>query len=44
VIDNVKGRVMDHTNLKVSPDGKTLTLPVYGSGQAKAQTVVYNKM
>jgi len=44
VTDKVKGEVMDHTKFEVSPDGKTLTLTVHGTGQANAQTVVYNKM
>jgi len=44
VTDKVKGEVMDHTRFEVSPDGKTLTLTVQGTGQANAQTVVYNKM
>ena len=35
---------MDTRNLKVSADGKTLTLTVHGTGQANAQSVVYNKM
>jgi len=44
VTDKVKGEVMDHTKFEVSPDGKTLTLTVHGTGQANAQTVVYNRM
>jgi len=44
ITDKVKGEVMDHTKFEVSPDGKTLTLTVHGTGQAKIQTVVYNKM
>ena len=44
VTDKVKGEVMDHTKFEVSPDGKTLTLTVHGTGQANAQIVVYDKM
>ena len=44
VTDKVKDKVMDHTTYEVSPDGKTLTLTVRETGQAKAQTVVYDKM
>ena len=44
VTDKVKGEVMDHTKFEVSPDGKTLTLTVHGTGQANAQTVVYDKV
>ena len=44
VSDKVKGEVMDHTKFEVSPDGKTLTLTIHGTGQANAQAVVYNKM
>lgn len=44
IIDKVKGQVIDHTTYEVSPDGKTLTLTVRGTGQLKAQTVVYDKM
>jgi len=44
LIDKVKGEVMDHTKFEVSPDGKTLTITVHSSGQAKAQTIVYEKI
>jgi hypothetical protein len=43
VTDKVKGEIMDHTRFEVSPDGKTLTLTVHGTGQPNAQTFVYNK-
>ena len=44
VTDKVKGEAMDHTKFEVSPDGKTLTLTVHGTGQPNALTVVYDKM
>ena len=44
VTDKVKGQVTDHTKYEVSPDGRTLTLTIHGSGQPKAQTIVYDKM
>ena len=44
VTDKVKGEVMDHTKYEVSQDGKTLTLTVQGTGQKKAQTLVYDKI
>jgi hypothetical protein len=44
VTDKVKGEVMDHTEYKVSPDGKRLTLTIHETGQPKALTVVYDKM
>jgi hypothetical protein len=44
VTDKVKGQVMDHTKYEVSPDGKTLTLTIRETGQAKALTIVYDKM
>lgn len=44
VTDKVKGEVMDHTEYKVSPDGKTLTLTIHETGQPKALTIVYDKM
>jgi hypothetical protein len=42
--DKIKGEVMDQTTFAVSPDGKTLTITVHNTGQAKAQTIVYDKM
>ena len=44
VTDKVKGQVMDHTKYDVSADGKTLTLTIRETGQAKALTIVYDKM
>jgi hypothetical protein len=44
VTDKVKGEVMDHTKFEVAPDGKTLTLTIHDTGQAKPLTVVYDKM
>lgn len=44
VTDKVKGEVMDHTEYKVSPDGKTLTLTIHETGQPTALTIVYDKM
>ena len=44
VTDKVKGQVMDHTKLEVSPDGKTLTLTIKETGQPKALSIVYDKM
>jgi hypothetical protein len=44
VTDKVNGKIMDHTKYEVSPDGKTLTLTVHGTGQPKAITMVYDKM
>jgi hypothetical protein len=42
--NKVKGQVMDHTKFEVSPDGKTLTLTVRETGQAKPLTIVYDKI
>lgn len=42
--DKVKGKVMDHSNAQVSPDGNTLTLTVHETGQPNPQTYVYDKM
>jgi hypothetical protein len=44
VTDKVKGELIDHTKYEVSQDGKTLTLTVQGTGQQKAQTIVYDKL
>lgn len=44
VTDKVTGEVMDHTEYKVSPDGKRLTLTIRETGQPKALTIVYDKM
>jgi hypothetical protein len=44
VTDKVKGEVMDHTKFELSPDGKTLTLTIHNTGQAKPLTLVYDKM
>ncbi len=43
VTDKVQGEVMDTTQFKVSPDGKTLTLAVHEKGQSKALTFVYDR-
>jgi hypothetical protein len=43
VTDKVKGKVIDTTQFKVSPDGKTLTLTVQEKGQSKPLTFVYDK-
>jgi len=44
VTDKVKGQVMDHTRYELSPDGKTLTLTIHETGQAKPLTIVYDKI
>jgi hypothetical protein len=44
VTDKVKGQVMDQTKYEVSPDGKTLTLTIHETGQAKPLTIVYEKI
>lgn len=43
VTDKVKGQVMDTTQFKVSPDGKSLTLTVHEKGQSKPLTIVYDR-
>jgi len=44
VTDKVKGQVMDHTRYELSPDGKTLTLAIHETGQAKPLTIVYDQI
>lgn len=44
IADKVKGKEMDRTHWELSSDGKTLTITVRGTGQPKAQTMVYDKM
>ena len=43
VTDKVKGKVIDTTRFRVSPDGKTITLTVHEKGQSKPLTIVYDK-
>jgi hypothetical protein len=42
--DKIKGKVIDHANFEVTPDGKTLTVTVHETGQPNAATYVYEKM
>jgi hypothetical protein len=44
VTDKIQGQVMDHTRYALSPDGKTLTLTIHETGQAKPLTIVYDKI
>ncbi|MBV8072580.1 MAG: hypothetical protein JO270_21940 [Acidobacteriaceae bacterium] len=44
ITDKVKGREMDKTMFKVSPDGKTLTLTVHNAGEKNPQTIVYDRI
>jgi hypothetical protein len=39
----IKDKVTDHTTFTVSTDGKTMTLTIHETGQAKALTAVYDK-
>jgi hypothetical protein len=41
--DKIKGKVMDTQDMKVSDDGKTLTVTVHFPGEEKTQTYVYEK-
>ncbi len=41
--DKVQGQVMDTSQLKVSADGKTLTLTFHEKGQSKPQVYVYER-
>ena len=40
----IKGKVVEHDKIEVSPDGKTLTLTVHETGQPNPLTIVYDKM
>lgn len=42
--DKIKGKVMDHERLEVSPDGKTLTMTIHETGQPNPLTLVYDKI
>jgi hypothetical protein len=42
--DKIKGKVMDHEKLEVSPDTKTLTMTIHETGQPNPLTIVYDKM
>ncbi|MGH9439723.1 MAG: hypothetical protein ACRD22_18015 [Terriglobia bacterium] len=42
--DELKGKVTDTQNLKVSPDGKTLTLTISRKGEATPEIIVFEKM
>ena len=44
ITDKVKGQVLDTTEFKVSPDGKTLTLTVHEQGQSKPLVFIYEKI
>lgn len=44
IADKMKDKVLGHTRYELSADGKTLTLISRATGQAKAQTIVYDKM
>jgi len=44
VTDKVKGEVVDHTKYHISPDGKTLTMTIHDTGQARSISIVYEKM
>ena len=41
--DKIKGKVMDTSTIKVSEDGKTLTVTVHFPGEQKPMTMVYDK-
>jgi hypothetical protein len=42
--DKIQGKVMDHTEFEVTPDGKTMTLTIHETGQPNPLTIVYDKM